>query len=241
MAKIDKSISKELESYFKVLAKAKGFKTYSNWILYKRNGDDFISVHYELLHRRPDTYHTGIWSVTIKGYEMDRLYWEITEAEECLTYKSDALRANGSFVVSSENIGAEKSFYVIPCKKPFDEAQITTIKEKLPLMLEYIQSCIDTFYATYRNFDEYVQHLQDQNEKNLRYKVFSLLAKGDILSVLNIAQEQAAIEKQELGKNEIGFWGMLLNFLHKNGEKTNLSLAERFKMRFKNLTYVERM
>lgn len=108
-------------------------------------------------------------------------------------------------------------------------------------MLEYIQSCIDTFYATYRNFDEYVQHLQDQSEKNLRYKVFSLLAKGDILSVLNIAQEQAAIEKQELGKNEIGFWGMLLNFLHKNGEKTNLSLAERFKMRFKNLTYVERM
>lgn len=108
-------------------------------------------------------------------------------------------------------------------------------------MLEYIQSCIDTFYATYHNFDEYVQHLQDQNEKNLRYKVFSLLAKGDILSVLNIAQEQAAIEKQELGKNEIGFWGMLLNFLHKNGEKTNLSLAERFKMRFKNLTYVERM
>lgn len=39
----------------------------------------------------------------------------------------------------------------------------------------------------------------------------------------------------------ISKWGMLLNFLHKNGEKTNLSLVERFKMRFKNLTYVERM
>lgn len=154
MSKIDKSISKELESYFKALAKAKGFKTYSNWILYKHNGDDFISVHYELLCKRPDTYYTGIESIEIKGYEMDRLYWEITEAEECLTYKSDALRANGSFVVPSEDIGVGKSFYEIPCKTPFDEAQIITIKENFPLMLEYVQSCIDTFYATYRNFDE---------------------------------------------------------------------------------------